>query len=201
MARLTSSAAATPRGDTQHPSGATSDGIDLLYERHLDTVFCYVLQTVPDHVEAEDITAETFAAAMGAFSRFRGQCSELTWLLGIARQKIAESTRRRESRQLRELPEAELTEQQRGTLDLLLEADIRQLPEDAALQKEAQRVIRSLLALLPAPQREALLLQFEYDMPVREIARVLGRTEDATASLLQRGRATIFRRGHHYFRD
>jgi RNA polymerase sigma-70 factor (ECF subfamily) len=179
----------------------TAINIDLLYERHLDAVFSYVSHRVPNHAEAEDITLETFTAAMDALRRFRGDSGPLAWLLGIARQKTAEAARRRQRRQRRELPEVELSEHERETLGLLLGADIQHLPEDAAPRKEAQGVMRQLLDGLPEPQREALLLQVEQDLPIREIARVLGRTEAATNSLLQRGRAAIFRQGRDYFQD
>jgi len=186
-------------GEGPETMDSTAQSIDHLYEQHLDVVYSFVLHRVPDPTEAEDITLETFAAAITAFSRFRGESSPRAWLLGIARQKIAEALRRHESQQRWELPVGALSEQQRETLRLLFAADIRQLPEDAALQNEAQRVMRQLLASLPEAQREALLLQVEQELPIREIARVLGRTEAATNSLLERGRAAIFRQGQHYF--
>jgi len=166
----------------------------------LDAVFAYVLFRVPNHTEAEDITAETFAASLTALARFRGESKPYAWLLGIARQKIAEAARRRERTRSRELSEEDLPERERETLCLLLTADFRQMPEDALLHKEARDVMRQLLERLPEPQREALLLQVRHGLSVREIAHVLGRSEAATNSLLQRARATIFRYGQSYFR-
>jgi RNA polymerase sigma-70 factor, ECF subfamily len=199
MYRLTPPLEGTPRGEGQETMDSAAD-IDLLYERHLDALFSYVWYRVPNHTEAEDITAETFAAAITAFARFRGDCSPFAWLLGIARQKIAEAARRWERQQRWELREAELTVQQRETLGLLFAADIRQLPESAALRREAQEVMRQLLVRLPEPQREALLLQVDQNLSIREIAKVLGRSEAATNSLLERGRATLFRQGQQYFK-
>ncbi len=178
---------------------STAASIGRLYEQYLDGVFSFVLYRVSDPSEAEDITLETFEAALSAFPRFRGESSPRAWLLGIARQKIAEAARRRDRRQRRELPEGQLSASQREMLALFLTADIRQLPEAAALQQEAQRVIHELLDRLPEAQREALLLQVEQELPIREIAKVIGRTEAATNSLLQRARAAIFRQGQHYF--
>jgi RNA polymerase sigma-70 factor (ECF subfamily) len=174
--------------------------IDLLYGRYLDALFSYVSQRVPNYAEAEDITAETFEAAIVAFPKFRGDCSPWAWLLGIAHRKIAEATRRWRRKERGELLEAELTERERETLGHLFTVDPRQLPEDAALRKEAQDVMRELLSALPEPQREALLLQVEQNLSVREIAKVLGRSQAATDSLLRRGRASIFRQGQDYFK-
>jgi RNA polymerase sigma-70 factor (ECF subfamily) len=180
--------------------GSADVDIDLLHERYLDPLFTYVWQRVPNQVEAEDITAETFEAAIGALPKFRGDCDPFTWLVAIARKKIAEAVSRRKRKERVELPESELTERERETLELLLTVDSRQLPEDVALSQEAQGVMRQLLSGLPEPQREALLLQVEQDLSIREIAKVLGRSEAAADSLLQRGRATIFRQGQDYFK-
>jgi RNA polymerase sigma-70 factor, ECF subfamily len=179
--------------------GATS--IDFLYTHYLDSVFSYVQFRVQNHTEAEDITAETFAAALTALPRYRGDSTPYAWLLGIARQKIAEAARRRDRTRHRELPEGELSERDRETLGLLLTADIRQLPEDALLREEARQVMGQLLERLPEPQREALLLQVRHGLSIREVAEVMGRSVEATNSLLQRARASIFRYGQNYFQS
>ena len=173
--------------------------MELLFERYLGDVFEYVLSRVPNHTEAEDITAEVFTAATEAFDRFRGECSPFTWLVAIARRKISEARRLRERKQRWEPAESELTTDLQETLALLLVADIEQMPEDAMLLNEALEVIRDLLAHLPEAQREVLRLQMEQSLSIREIAKVIGRSEAATNSLLERGRAAIFRQGQHYF--
>src|ERR1700738_2140115 len=63
----------------------------VLHERYLEDVFRYVLRRVPSVPEAEDITAEGFAAAAASLSRLHGRCHRLSgrkadapylWLLG-----------------------------------------------------------------------------------------------------------------------
>lgn len=142
--------------------------IGFLHANYLDSVFSYVLYRVPNHTEAEDITAETFEAAVEALPKFRGEARPYAWLLGIARQKIAEAARRRDRVRHRELLEGDLTNHEKELLSLLLTADIRQLPEDKVLWDEARRVMRQLLAQLPEPQREALLLQVRHGLSIRE---------------------------------
>jgi RNA polymerase sigma-70 factor (ECF subfamily) len=175
------------------------ESVDFLFERYLDAVYSYVLYRVPNRIEAEDITAETFAAALVAWTRYRGDSRPYAWLLGIARQKIAEAARRHDLVKRHEPLQSDLTPHEREAIALLLTVDIQQLPEDAALKKEAGRVMRHLLERLPEPQREALLLQVEHGLSIREIAQVMGRSEAAANSLLQRARAAIFRLGQVYF--
>ncbi len=60
-----------------------------LHQLYLDEVFRYVSRRLPRREDAEDVTAETFAAAFMALPKFRGEVEARLWLLGIARRKIA----------------------------------------------------------------------------------------------------------------
>src|SRR5262245_59039923 len=70
----------------------------VLHERYLKEILQYILRRVPRQEEAEDITAEVFAAAFTALPRFRGQSPPYLWLLSIARHKIVDWRRRRSAR-------------------------------------------------------------------------------------------------------
>jgi RNA polymerase sigma factor (sigma-70 family) len=91
------------------------------------------------------------------------------------------------------------SDQEQQTLLLLLTADVQQLPEDIRLQENAREVIRQILAQLPEPQREALLLEVRHGLSVPEIAQILGHSEAQTRDLLQQARAAIFQYGQAHF--
>ena len=192
----------TPRGTSDQGTGdagqagtITADG---LHERYLEEVFRYVLRRVPRREEAEDITAEVFAAAFAGLPRFRSQCTPYLWLLGIARRQIAIALRRRAAR--RETLASELSDET-PELGRIEETLVTEGPEQALSRAEARRVVRDLVAQLPPDQREALLLQYVEQFSVAEISVVLGRSPAAVNSLLQRARATLYRRGRVYFLD
>jgi RNA polymerase sigma-70 factor (ECF subfamily) len=168
----------------------------VLHERYLNDVFRYVSRRVPRREEAEDITAEVFAAAFVALPRFRGHCSPYLWLLGIARRKIVDALRRRCARRetlASELAGAELE------LDSLPTVAAAEGPESVLERAEERQVVRDLVDQLNEDQREALLLQYVEGLSIAEIAAVMGRSPAAANSLLQRARATLFRRGQVYF--
>ena len=80
------------------------------------------------------------------------------------------------------------------------EAGIFSAREEAALaQAEARRVLRELMSELNADQQEALLLKYWEQLSLAEIAVVMGRSPAAVNSLLQRARASLYRRGRPYF--
>jgi RNA polymerase sigma-70 factor (ECF subfamily) len=70
--------------------------------------------------------------------------------------------------------------------------------EEAERHERALRVAEAL-ALLPEPQREALVLRYWEEQPLAEIAQQMGHSPDAVASLLKRGlrqmRALLQRQG------
>ena len=173
----------TDRGEREHAWTA-----DALHRRYLADVFAYIARRVPDRQEAEDVTAEVFAAAFTALPGRRGAQGPYPWLLGIARRKVADSLRRR-GRQAGRV----------GALTDDLPAAVRDLPEATLARQERAGLIRELLAALPEDQREALLLHYVEGLPQVEVAAVLGRSPAAVNSLLQRARAAVYRQGHDYF--
>src|SRR6185369_8232964 len=67
---------------------------EALQSRYLRDVYRYVARRVDRREDAEDITAEVFAAAFQSLKKYRGDCDPKLWLLGIARRKVADSLRR-----------------------------------------------------------------------------------------------------------
>jgi RNA polymerase sigma factor (sigma-70 family) len=188
------------RAQAEEPRRVEGVGWDAaaLHERYLQDIFQYVLRRVSRREEAEDITAEVFAAAFAALARFRGDCPPHLWLLTIARRKIIDAQRRRAAR--RETLASELPDgTSAGTSSWPLPA--AEGPEAAYTRAEARHVLHGLLAGLRADQREALLLQYWERLSIADIAVVMGRTPASVNSLLQRARANLYRRGRTYFLD
>ena len=168
-----------------------------LHERYLKEVFRYVLQRVTAIEEAEDITAEVFAAAATGLSRFRGECAPHLWLLSIARRQIARAHRRKAAR--RETFASELAGEAPEAPALWEALAAVEGPEAALLRAEARRELYRLIRQLHPDQREALMLHYMERLSVAEIAVVMERTPGAVASLLHRARAALYRQGRDYF--
>jgi RNA polymerase sigma-70 factor (ECF subfamily) len=115
---------------------------------------------------AEDLTQETFIAALAELRKGRRVEAPLPWLYGIARHKLLDHYRR---------------EARRGTVDALEEPAFDSLGEDR------ERVLGALRAVPPL-QRAALVLRHMEGLSVPELAQVLGRSVEAAESLLSRGR-------------
>jgi RNA polymerase sigma-70 factor (ECF subfamily) len=144
------------------------------YDRGLPTVYGYLFHRCGRNPElAEELTQQAFVEAVRSYGRFRGQADPTTWVIGIARHKLVDHFRRveRDARRLTALSARELGAGR-------AESAPPTLPDD----------IDDALAMLPALQRAVLVLHYMDQLSVREVARSLGKTEAATASLLARGR-------------
>ena len=148
------------------------------YEEALPYVFGYFMNRCGrDVAVAEDLTQETFLAAVREIRRGSPVSAALPWVLGIARNKLVDHYRREERRERK--------------LSLAWEAArTEDLPpwDDASLG----RAVEVLDQVAPA-QRAALVLRYVDGLGVGEVAAALGRSAHATESLLARGRDS-FRR-------
>lgn len=153
-----------------------------LYDAALPEVYGYVASRCGSAALAEDLTSETFLAAVDAVRRDRVPDLTVAWLIGVARHKLVDHWRgrAREDRSLRAVDSDPL----RADHD---EWDVRL---DALI---AQRTLESL----GAHHRSALTLRYLDGLPVRQVAECLGRTEGATEVLLVRARAAFRDRYEH----
>ena len=72
--------------DAPRPLGATRSSFAAVVEDHLDDVYGYLLYLTKNWAVAEDLTSETFEAALGKWRRFDpGRGTARAWLLAIAR--------------------------------------------------------------------------------------------------------------------
>lgn len=164
---------------------ATSDSPDArhallgLYDHALPVVYGYFVRRCGDRSTAEDLTSETFLAAMDAARREPPPPMTMPWLIGVARHKLADHYRRRHDRFT--VPVAELPEPEQPTDDWNVELD--------------RIIAESVLARLPDHHRTVLSLRYLDDRSVPECAELIGRTVHATEALLVRARRAF--RSHY----
>jgi RNA polymerase sigma-70 factor, ECF subfamily len=153
-----------------------------LYQRHYKRVYVYHLARTGNEQDAQDLTSETFLAALDSIAAFRpergkhnerSECSFAAWLFGIAHHKLADFFQKRVSQ------------------SPLEEVDGRPAadppPEQAAMQSSDLTRLRQVLALLPEERADALSLRFFSDLSLREVAQVMDKKEAAVKMLIYRG--------------
>jgi RNA polymerase sigma-70 factor (ECF subfamily) len=150
-------------------------GLLELYDRALPEVYGYLLARCGQRSLAEDLTAETFLAAVDACRRRPPAELGVPWLIGVARHKLVDHWRR-------------LQREQQGLRVLAGERSEPDDPWDARLDA---LVAHEVLADLGPHHRAALTLRYLDGLGVAEVAEHLGRTLHATEALLVRARAAF----------
>lgn len=151
---------------------ASSERLLDLYDDALPQVYGYIHRRCRNTSVAEDLTTEVFVGAVDSIKRGVVDDVTIAWLIGIARFKLVDHWRRigREERKLEAVAALNnsVSDPWDSELDVLL--------------------AREVLSQLGAHHRSALTLRYVDDLPVRQVAEVLGRTEQATEALLVRAR-------------
>jgi RNA polymerase sigma-70 factor (ECF subfamily) len=146
-----------------------------LYDDALPQVYGYLVGRCRDRQLAEELTAETFLAALGQARRSAVDEVTVAWLIGISRHKLADHWRR-----LARRDECDMGDD----VDALAADD----PWDAVIDEH--RVAGVLDALGPH-HRAALTLRYLDGLSVPEVAGLLQRTVHATEALLVRARSAF----------
>jgi RNA polymerase sigma-70 factor, ECF subfamily len=148
-----------------------------LYDAALPHVYGYLLARCGRRALAEDLTAETFLAAVDSVRRDAVPDLTVAWLIGVARHKMVDHWRRQEveRRALRSVEGAAVSGPPADEWDIRLDALVAQ----------------DVLAQLGAHHRGALVLRYLDGLPVRDVAANLGRTVGATEVLLVRAKAAF----------
>jgi len=159
---------------------ATPAAFTAFYEEALPQVYGYFLHRCGASVQvAEDLTQETFLAAVAELKKGKRVRMPIAWIFGIARHKLLDHYRRQER-------------SERG-LNFAGKADRIEDELVVSDDEEARERATAALASVAASQRAALVLCYVDGFSVREAAGILGKGEEAVESLLARGRASFKR--------
>jgi RNA polymerase sigma-70 factor (ECF subfamily) len=156
---------------------ATEAAFRAWYDVAMPRVYAYLFARVDaDAALAEELTQQTFTEAVASKASFAGRSEPTTWVIAIARHRLADHYRRHYRDQHRQAT-------------LIERANVG--GRDPWQRAEAFADVRRALAGLPGEQRVAFVLRVVDGLSVREVAATIGRSEDATESLLRRARISF----------
>jgi len=134
--------------------------------------------------EPDDITSEVFVSVVKGIAGFDGDEQHFrSWLLTIAHHRVVDALRRQGRRPEDPVPTDELGER------VLVLTD----GESEAMQRLRAAGVLEAIDRLTEDQRAVLLLRVLADLPVRDIAAVVGKPESAVKALLRRAIASLHR--------
>ncbi|MBI4272389.1 RNA polymerase sigma factor [Candidatus Uhrbacteria bacterium] len=160
------------RGDTE--------SFGTIYDFYHERIYRYVYLKVPTQEDAQDITADTFLRAWQYMQEKKAIRALQAFLYQIARNLIVDFYRKRGS-VVDSLDEHEVIVADRGDLSLeekmILKSDIEQV----------ERAIRQLKDVY----RDVVILHYLNDVPLKNIARLIEKSQGATRVILHRAVKTL----------
>jgi RNA polymerase sigma-70 factor (ECF subfamily) len=156
--------------DGDHPA------FNLLFERYRDRVVAYAWRMLRNGEEAEEITTEAFCRVLEGAWRPGG--SFRAFLFTVAHRLCIDRLRKRERT-------ARFERLWRAA------APPQRTPEQAAADDERQRAVELALAELPPAHRATVLLYYGQELRSREVAEILGCTDQQVRSRLSYARKCL----------
>jgi RNA polymerase sigma-70 factor, ECF subfamily len=143
---------------------ATQDkgAMHALYARHNARVFRFLIRLLGDAAAAEDLVSEVFIEVWRHAGQFEARSKASTWILAIARYKMAAFHRRRR-------PCVQVDESAIAAVE-----DPADDPEVAAQKQTCGTMLRACLAQLSPAHREVLDLIYYQEQSIAEVAQIIG---------------------------
>lgn len=148
-----------------------------LAERYGAQLFHFLHHKTGNVQDAEDLVQDTFVKAYQNIHRYRDSWKFSTWLFTIAR-RLANS-HYRSLRRSQSVVEVESSSPEPGKM---------------AAQEEARQSLWTMASGLSRNQYQALWLRYAEDMPIKEIARVMRKSQVNVKVLLYRARINLAER-------
>lgn len=165
------------------------EAFNELVRTYQHKVFNVVYRIVGDRAEAEDVAQEVFVSVFKHIGGFRGDSKLSTWIFRIAtnhaRNRIKYHSRRkkREHQNFEDTADAKIDDSPlSGRIDR---------PDDRALGRELEAIIREGLASLGEIHRTIIVLRDVEHMSYLEIAEVVDLPEGTVKSRLYRARVAL----------
>ncbi len=158
------------------------DLLDRLIEQYQNRLLRYLVYLTSNRALAEDLFQETWVRVLERGSQYNGRTKFDAWLFAVARHLVIDSYRRRTPASLEQL-----TEREGPDAVLEIRDESGRSPFEMLAGHEDREHIEVALERLPAVYREVLVLRFQEDMKLEEIAQVTGAPLSTVKSRLRRG--------------
>ena len=155
--------------------GGDPEAFGQLVGRHTAALWAIALHVLGDPHDAADAVQEALVAAYRRAATFRGEASVRTWLGRIVVNACIDRIRHERLRRTVPWPQR----------------DVPARSSDPAVELATRLAVREALAMLPVPQRVAVVLVDVQGFPLTEVAAILGVPVGTVKSRCARGRARL----------
>lgn len=148
----------------------------LLYNRYAPKIYSKCMAILKDEMLAEDATQEIFMKVFLNLSKFEEKAKFSTWVYSITYNYCIDYLRRKKKQ------ENIFSEDVEKAPDL---AD--DIPDEVLLELEVNQ-LKNVLEQMPVGDKAILLMKYQDDLSIKEIAEVLDKSESAIKMKLKRAK-------------
>jgi RNA polymerase sigma-70 factor (ECF subfamily) len=156
---------------------------EILLSRHRQSIFDFILRSVGPYntAQAEDLTQETFLRVVKQASTYEQRAKFTTWLYTLARNLCIDASRRRKHRKAQSLDATD----EDGNSMLDRTAAPTPAVDRQVIGQQLQERLQLAISELPEDQREVFLMRESADLSFKEIADVIGVSENTVKSRMR----------------
>lgn len=156
---------------------------EILLQRHRHSIYEFVLRSVGPHntAQAEDLTQETFLRVVKQASTYEQRAKFTTWLFTLARNLCIDASRRQKHRKAQSLDATD--EEGHSLLDRTASSGLA--VDRQAIGQQLKERLEAAISELPDDQREVFLMRESADLSFKEIADVIGVSENTVKSRMR----------------
>jgi RNA polymerase sigma-70 factor, ECF subfamily len=158
-------------------AGHSAEAFEALVAAYRRRVFGIAFAIVGTRAAAEDVAQEVFVKLWKSLDQYDGRAQLSTWIYAITRNAAISALRR-------ERPASSLTD-----AAVLAEAEAHAAVADDPRADDA--ALWRAVAALPCAQRQAVILYYQQERPVEEVAAMLGTPVNTVKTHLHRARARL----------
>lgn len=144
------------------------------YDEHADGIFRFLITKVSDTELAKDLVQETFARAWDYCAKGQRVDQWKPFLFRTAYNLVIDSYRKRRS----------------VSLDAMIEDTGFAIPDAddvRSIERAEAKRVRDVILTLDETYRDVLMLRYSEDLPPRDIARIMGLSENVVSVRIHRG--------------
>jgi RNA polymerase sigma-70 factor (ECF subfamily) len=145
-----------------------TDALNVLIQKHLNSVYSFVRSIVYSDTDAEDTTQETFVKLWKNIKKYKEGNNFKSWLLTIAKNTAYDFLRKRKN-----IPFSQFENDDGGNVLIDTLADTEASAIELIIFAENKETIKKALEHISPLYREVLLLRHGEDMTFEEIGKIL----------------------------
>ena len=136
-----------------------------IYDKYCNSIYRYLLLLTKDEQLSEELTQETFYQAIKSINKFSGKCSIYTWLCSIAKNCFKNYVKKNQK--------------------YVYCDNIEIISNDPTFEVSG---LYNAINNLESPYKEIVQLHIYDEIPLKEIARILGKSESYARVMFHRAK-------------